>query len=87
MSGDNGKDQVGSQIGALPAVNKVMVLTIYVDKVTQRVEVEGLLTNKPLCLNALAEAIKAVTNFAPSPIIQPAKGGILGFARKIMGRH
>ena len=88
MSTDgNGGVDPGIPGPAVPS-NKVMVLTIYVDKVTQRVEVEGLLGNKTLCLNALAEAIKAIASFEPSPIVHPSTGNrMVNFARKVTRGH
>lgn len=75
----NGQDKVAGAEKNIEG-NKIRVLTIYVDKVTQRVEVEGLIGNKQLCLNALGEAVKTVANFDP-PRIQPVSGFRAGLNR------
>ncbi len=91
MEGGNGKDKPqvpGGVVNPANDPNKVMVLTIYVDKTTNRVEVVGALGNKVLCLNAVAEAIKVIANFTPSPIIQPGLGNrIVNFARNFGRKH
>ena len=49
-----------------------------------RIYVQGPLENKNLCINALADATKAVINLvdAESPIVKPnLPGGILNFMR------
>jgi len=79
MAGDNGGRIQGEQ---------VRVLTIYIDKVTQRVSLEGLIGQKTLCFNVLAEAIKTVANFDPSkvqPVVRP--GFIAGVRNFLTRRH
>jgi len=51
----------------------VEVIKVFVNKTTHQISVNGLLGEKTLCLNALAEALKIVANFQPSPIIQPGR--------------
>ena len=52
-----------------------------------KIQLEGALQEKQMCVNALAEAIKVVMNLAPpSPLVKPAGSiiphGILNFARR-----
>ena len=83
MAGDNGEVKKEGENIETP---KVVVMTIYMNKATQRIEIEGLINQKQLCLNALAEAIKAVANFT-APIIQTARPGLMtGLARRF-GKH
>ncbi len=85
MAEDINKPAGEPELKPLPG-DKIVVMIIYLDKKTQRVEIEGLIGNKPLCLNALAEAIKTVTNFEPSKIIVPQRPGLMGMVKKIIGR-
>jgi len=85
MGGDNGKLEPQPAPPEMPE-GKITVLVIKLDKKTQRVEIEGMIGNKALCFNVIAEAIKTIANFDPSPIIKP-QGGILGFARKFVPKR
>ncbi len=85
-------NQANANLPPLPGnpADRVMVLTLYIDKKTNIVSVEGLLANKQLCYNVLAEGLKAVANFQPSSIIKPGfrpVQAMANFGRKIMGRR
>lgn len=67
--GDNGKKQV----------EVFVILQIGIRKDNGKTVIRGDLSNKDVCLNILADAIKQVTNHKPAPppmIIQPKPGGI-----------
>lgn len=67
---------------------KLTVLVIRLDKNTKQVEVEGMIGNKLLCFNVIAEAIKTIASFDPSPIIKPAPvGGMAGLSRRFFKKH
>jgi len=67
--------------GAVNSNENMAVLTIYVNKKTRQVSVNGLLSDKKLCLNALGEAVKCVANFESSKIIKPSGGLMNRMAR------
>ena len=84
-SGGNGgldKQQPGPVEG-----EKINILTINMDKVTKRIEVSGTLGNKKLCYHAIAETIKTIADFEPSPIITNPPGGMAGVARRFLHRR
>ena len=99
--GDNGKElnqdqnkqpennQPAYSIAGTPMAdpsNRV-VMTIYLD-INGKPHVYGMLKEKELCLNILADAIKIVASLKPSPIIQaPAPlGGFRRFLNQGKGR-
>jgi len=73
---DGGNGKLEKQKPPEIAEEKIVVLKICIGKVSKRIEVEGLLGNKTLCYHAIAEAIKTITDFNPSPIIQAPRGFI-----------
>jgi len=87
MSEDGGNGKVNPEVpkGEV-AGEKINILTINMDKVSKRIEITGTLGNKKLCYHAIAETIKTITDFEPSPIIQPA-GGMAGLARRFLHRR
>lgn len=67
-----------------PDNEKVVILTILLDKKTGQISLNGILGQKQMVLNALGEAIKVVANFDP-PKVQPVHGIING-ARNLFKR-
>lgn len=86
MEDGNGKLKPGEpNPGIIDPKDKVLVLSVYIDKKTQRVSIEGLIDKKQLCLNVLGEAVKTIANFEP-PRVTPVKGFIPG-VRNFLGKH
>jgi hypothetical protein len=84
MDGDNGKIQPNTeQPSEAPKikVKPLMVLSVGEDK---HVYMTGDFSDKELCFEAMAEAIKFIAHYKPA--IVPSRNGMMDFARRITGR-
>ena len=68
---DNGKDKLKDKPEAKPEPKKVQTILMLGKTEDGKIMVQGMLTDKKLCVFALAEALKAVMNYEESKIIKP----------------